>query len=239
MRLYGTRATADACAARQRTAAVPRGRDPMSVRQAAGARGRPARGPAIPSGLPLCKLHPPATQRRIKNWIRERNLNADNRSPQSRRPRTDALFRRYSVVCHERIACRSPRAAPRATRRDRFRALSRARQRFARCMPVCRRYMRQGEHADTDVARTIMTRVPNRGPSSMPAPGAARMYVYLAATQIGWLVCVMTAASHHAAWGVRRAAECCARVRRAFERPVENYVNHDITKARLASCKQR
>ncbi len=39
----------------------------------------------------------------------------------------------------------------------------------------------------------------------MPAPGAARMYVYLAATQIGWLVCVMTAASHHAAWGVAYA----------------------------------
>lgn len=46
-----------------------------------------------------------------------------------------------------------------------------------------------------------MTRVPNRGPSSIRTPGAVRMYAYLATTQLGWLVCVMTAASHRAARG--------------------------------------
>ncbi|KVS13586.1 DUF2878 domain-containing protein [Burkholderia vietnamiensis] len=50
-----------------------------------------------------------------------------------------------------------------------------------------------------------MPSVPNRGPSSTPTPGAARVYVYLATTQIGWLVSVMTAASHRAAWGVAYA----------------------------------
>ncbi|WP_244135080.1 DUF2878 domain-containing protein [Burkholderia sp. BCC0322] len=39
----------------------------------------------------------------------------------------------------------------------------------------------------------------------MQKSGAARVCVYLATTQIGWLVCVMTAASHHAAWGVAYA----------------------------------
>ncbi|KVL40915.1 hypothetical protein WS97_04330 [Burkholderia territorii] len=50
-----------------------------------------------------------------------------------------------------------------------------------------------------------MTRVPNRRPSNVPGPEAARMCAYLATTQIGWLVCVMTAASHRAAWGVAYA----------------------------------
>jgi len=50
-----------------------------------------------------------------------------------------------------------------------------------------------------------MTSATNQGTSSTPALGAARVYVYLATTQIGWLSCVMTAASQRAAWGVAYA----------------------------------
>jgi hypothetical protein len=41
-------------------------------------------------------------------------------------------------------------------------------------------------------------------------PAAASVLVYLAVTQIGWLVCVMTAASDHAAWGVAYALAAVA-----------------------------
>lgn len=50
-----------------------------------------------------------------------------------------------------------------------------------------------------------MRSAPNQLTSSTRKSGTARVYVYLATTQTGWLVCVMTAASHHAAWGVTYA----------------------------------
>ncbi|CAN0640222.1 DUF2878 domain-containing protein [Burkholderia cepacia] len=50
-----------------------------------------------------------------------------------------------------------------------------------------------------------MRSAPNQLTSSTKKSGAARVCIYLATTQTGWLVCVMTAASHHAAWGVTYA----------------------------------
>ena len=50
-----------------------------------------------------------------------------------------------------------------------------------------------------------MRSTPNKLTSGTYKSGTVRVYVYLATTQTGWLVCVMTAASHHAAWGVTYA----------------------------------
>lgn len=50
-----------------------------------------------------------------------------------------------------------------------------------------------------------MRSAPNQLTSSTKKSGAACVCIYLATTQTGWLVCVMTAASHHAAWGVTYA----------------------------------
>ncbi|WP_431228593.1 DUF2878 domain-containing protein [Burkholderia contaminans] len=46
---------------------------------------------------------------------------------------------------------------------------------------------------------------PNQLTSKTQNSHAARLSVYLATTQTGWLVCVMTAAARHAAWGVTYA----------------------------------
>lgn len=54
-----------------------------------------------------------------------------------------------------------------------------------------------------------MTSVRNRATPRTPALNA-RTCVYLATTQIGWLLCVMTAASHRAAWGVAYALTATA-----------------------------
>ncbi|WP_230948708.1 DUF2878 domain-containing protein [Burkholderia multivorans] len=58
-------------------------------------------------------------------------------------------------------------------------------------------------------SRAIMTSVRNRATPRTPALNA-RTCVYLATTQIGWLLCVMTAASHRAAWGVAYALTATA-----------------------------